>query len=160
MHYRITNKILLLLTAWAFPLFFSPELYAQATGSFSGDVLDQSGSSISGAMVTATSQETGVARDSKTDEAGHYLIPLLPVGVHRLLVECAGFQSVEAKDASLQIDEARVLDLALELASVAFQVEVSAPGVAMETTNPSLGQVISARQVTQLPLTRNALRCD
>jgi hypothetical protein len=123
---RMANRIRfnVMACAFAFALSLSPALYGQTTGSFSGNVLDQSGSSIPGATVTATSQGTGVARESKTDEAGHYLIPLLPVGIYTLHVEFAGFQTVEAKNVRLQVDEARGLDLTLALASLASQVEV------------------------------------
>jgi hypothetical protein len=130
----------------------SPVLYGQANGSFSGTVLDKSGSAIAGATVTATSQSTGVARQATTDEAGHYLIPLLPVSIYTLRVEFKGFQTVESKDLRLQVDEARELDFTLVPSSVSTKVEVSASAVAVETTNPSLGQVITAQEVSQLPL--------
>jgi Carboxypeptidase regulatory-like domain len=148
----MTNRVFFWVMAYAFALFVPPVLYGQTTGGFSGNVLDQSGSGISGATVIATSQATGVARESRTDDSGHYLIPLLLVGIYTLHVESAGFQTVEAKDVRLQVDEERVLDLTLALATVAFQVEVPASVVAVETTNPSLGQVITAQQVAQLPL--------
>jgi hypothetical protein len=142
---------------WAFfgmtlALVCAPTGYGQATGSFSGTVLDKSGSVISGASVTATSQRTGVSRDAKTDDAGHYLIPLLPVGIYTLRVEFQSFQTAETKDLRLQVDEARELDFTLSPSAVSSQVEVSANAVAVETTNPSLGQVITSEQVTQLPL--------
>jgi hypothetical protein len=133
-------------------LCFSPLLYGQATGSFSGTVLDKSGSVISGASVKATSQGTGVSRAARTDDAGHYLIPLLPVGIYTLRVEFQGFRTAETKDLRLQVDEARELDFTLSPSAVSSQVEVSANAVAVETTNPSLGQVITSEQVTQLPL--------
>jgi hypothetical protein len=142
---------------WAFfivtlALVCAPTGYGQATGSFSGTVLDKSGSVISGASVKATSQATGVSREAKTDDAGLYLIPLLPIGIYTLRVEFQGFQTVETKDLRLQVDEARELNFSLSPSSVSSQVEVSANAVAVETTNPSLGQVITSEQVTQLPL--------
>ena len=85
-------------------------MFGQATGSFSGNVLDKSGSSIPGATVIATSQGTGLSRDVKTDTSGHYLIPLLPVGTYTLRVDARGFQSAESKNLRLQVDEARELD--------------------------------------------------
>ena len=130
----------------------SSTAYGQATGSFSGTVVDKSGSFITGATVTAVSQGTGASRDAKTDEAGHYVLPLLPVSIFTLRVEFAGFKTVEIKDVRLQVDEARELDFTLSPSSVSSEVEVSADAVAVETTNPSLGQVITAQQVTQLPL--------
>jgi hypothetical protein len=146
------KRVLFLVLAGMFALCGSPMLYGQATGSFSGSVLDKSGAAIAGARVRATSQSTGVSRESKTDNAGHYLIPLLPVSIYTLRVEYPGFNPVETKDVRLQVDEARELDFTLVPSSVSTQVEVSAAAVAVETTNPSLGQVITAQQVTQLPL--------
>jgi len=145
-------RTLFLLLVCALALLLSPALYAQANGSFSGTVLDKSGSAISGAKVTATSQGTGVSREAITDDAGHYLIPLLPVSIYTLRVEFQGFQTIESKDLRLQVDEARELDFTLSPSSVSSIVEVSASEVAVETTNPSLGQVITAQEVSQLPL--------
>jgi uncharacterized membrane protein len=90
----------------------------QATGSFLGTVTDKSGSAVSGAKVTVTSQTTGVSRDTVTDDAGHYAMNLLPVSVYTVRVEFQGFQSAESKDVKLQVDEQRELDFALSPASV------------------------------------------
>src|SRR5260370_19054208 len=146
------SRVLFPLIALLVVLCVSPTLFGQATGSFSGVVLDKSGSAIWGATVTGTSQGTGVSRQAKTDDAGHYLIPLLPVGIYTLHVEFPGFRTAETKDLRLQVDEARELNFSLSPSSVSSQVEVSANVVAVETTNPSLGQVITAEQVAQLPL--------
>ena len=124
----------------------------QVTGSFSGTVTDKSGAVVAGATVTATSQGTGVARDTKTDEVGHYVLNLLPVGIYTLRVESQGFQPAETKDLKLQVDERRELDFTLAPGTVSTSVEVSATQVAVETANPTLGQVITSQQVAQLPL--------
>ena len=50
------HRLFYFLVACAFALAFSPAIYGQSTGNISGTVLDQSGSSIVGATVTATSQ--------------------------------------------------------------------------------------------------------
>jgi hypothetical protein len=107
---------------------------------------------IPGATVTATSQGTSLARESKTDDSGHYLIPLLPVSNYTIRVDSQGFQPAEQKDVRLQIDEHRELDFILAPASVTSTVEVSASEVAVESTNATLGQVITAEQVAEMPL--------
>jgi hypothetical protein len=145
-------RILFVLLVCTLVLSVSPALYGQAAGSFSGTVTDKSGSAISGATVTATSQGTGVSRQAKTDEDGHYLIPLLPASIFTVRVEFQGFQTAENKDVRLQVEEARELNFALAPSTVSSTVEVSASAVTVETSNPSLGQVINAQQVTQLPL--------
>ena len=129
-----------------------PMLFAQANGSFSGTVTDKTGSVITGAQVKVTSQATGVVRETKSDDSGHYLIPLLPVSEYTLHVDSSGFQAAEQKDIKLQVDEHREVNFTLAPASVTEQVEVSATEVAVQTTNPSLGQVITEQQVAQLPL--------
>src|SRR5580700_7298777 len=129
-----------------------PFLHGQATGSFSGTVSDKAGAVIAGATVNAISQDTGLSREARTDDSGHYLIPLLPVAVYRIRVESQGFQATEQKDIRLQVDEHREVDFTLVPASVSSTVEVSATEVAVETANPTLGQVITSEQVADLPL--------
>lgn len=146
------SRTVLLLVFLIGVLALCPSIYGQATGSFSGQVADKSGSVIPGATVIATSQETGLARTVKSDGAGHYLLPLLPVGNYTVHVDSAGFQSTETKDLRLQVDEARELNFAMVPASVATSVEVTGEAVAVDATGPSLGQVITSQQVSQLPL--------
>jgi hypothetical protein len=147
-----SHRILLLLFAFVLALIPSPAMRGQATGSFSGNVVDKSGSAVPGATVVATSEATGLARDVKTDTAGHYLIPLLPVAIYTVRVDASGFQSTESKDLNLQVDEARELDFTLVPATVVETVAVTGNAIAIETANPSLGQVITSQEVAQLPL--------
>ena len=130
----------------------SPLLYGQATGAFSGTVSDKAGAVISGASVRITSQATGLTREGKTDDSGHYLVPLLPVAFYTIHVEAQGFAPAEQKDVRLQVDEQRELNFTLQPASVSTSVQVNATEVAVETTSPSLGQVITSEQVSELPL--------
>ena len=67
-------------------------------------------------------------------------------------MEAHGFQTTEQRDVRLQVDEHRELDFSLAPASVSTTVEVSATAVAVETANPTLGQVITSEQVADLPL--------
>ncbi|MBV9300838.1 MAG: carboxypeptidase regulatory-like domain-containing protein [Acidobacteriaceae bacterium] len=133
-------------------LFLCPLLYGQATGSISGTVSDATGAAVSGAKVTVTAEATGLIRDAVTDQAGHYIIPLLGVANYTVRAELKGFQTVEQKDVRLQVDEQREVNFILAPASVQQTVEVSATPVAVETTNPTLGQVITSQQVAELPL--------
>jgi hypothetical protein len=127
-------------------------LQGQATGSFSGTVSDNSGAVVAGAKVTVTATATNASRDAATDDTGHFLVPLLGVGDYSVKVEAGGFKPAEAKGVRLQIDEHRELDFKLVPASVSTSVEVSATEVAVQTTNPTLGQVITSTEVAELPL--------
>lgn len=148
----MTKRILFVVVAFFAALCCSQSSFAQGTGSFSGTVTDKSGSAVAGAAVKVTSQGTGAVRDAKTDETGHYIVNYLGVGLFTVRIEFQGFQPAEAKDLRLQVDEARELNFTLTLASVSSTVEVVANAVALETANPSLGQVITSQEVVQLPL--------
>jgi hypothetical protein len=145
------HRVLLFAVA-IFAVGLPAQLHAQATGSFAGTVLDKAGAAIPGATVVAASEGTGLTRTVKTDNAGHYSLPLLPVGTYSVRVDAGSFQSALSKNLVLQVDEARELDFSLAPATVSTVIDVSDVPVAVETANPSLGQVITAQQVAQLPL--------
>jgi hypothetical protein len=153
----LNKKALLGVVFLSLVLAVCPLMYGQATGSFSGTVSDKAGAVISGATVTVSSQDTGLTREAKTDDSGHYLVPLLPVSNYTVRVQSQGFQTAEQKDVRLQIDEHRELDFSLAPASVSTSVEVSGTVVAVETANPTLGQVITSEQVADLPVERPQL---
>ncbi len=147
-----SQKTLFALVSCSLVCLFSSFLQGQATASFAGTVSDNSGAVLSGAKVTVTAQATNTSREAASDDTGHYLVPLLGVGDYTLKVEAPGFKPSEAKDVRLQVDEHRELDFKLVPASVTTSVEVNATEVAVETTTPTLGQVITAEQVADLPL--------
>ncbi|MGC2399316.1 MAG: carboxypeptidase-like regulatory domain-containing protein [Acidobacteriaceae bacterium] len=149
---KIRFRIFTIFLACFLTAAIAPSGYGQATGSLSGNATDKSGSAIAGAAVSATSQGTGLVRTANTESNGHYLIPLLPVGTYTVHIDANGFQSAETKDLRLQVDEARELDFALVPATVVTTVAVTGDAVAVEAANPSLGQVITSREVAQLPL--------
>src|SRR5215813_7939715 len=148
----IAGKILRAVFVCLLVCFFSRLSFSQANGSFSGTVVDKTGSVISNATVKITSQQTGLSRDVKTDDTGRYLVPLLPVSVYTIRAEAQGFQATEQRDLRLQVNEQREINFTLAPASVSERVEVSAEEVAVQTANPTLGQVITEQQVAQLPL--------
>ena len=105
---RITFFVMLCVLALA----ASPRMFGQATGSFSGTVADKSGSVISGATVTATSQGTGVsARRKPTTPATTSSLCCRSRSTRARRIQ--GFQTTESKDVRLQVDEARELDFTL-----------------------------------------------
>jgi len=148
----MSNRKALLVSLLCSILFLCPMMFGQANGAFSGTVSDKTGSVITGATVKILSEDTGLAREAKTDDSGHYVVPLLPVAFYTIHVEAQGFQPAEQKKVRLQVNEQREVDFALNPASVSQTVEVSAEEVAVETTNPTLGQVITSEEVADLPL--------
>jgi hypothetical protein len=148
----MNKKALFVAIFCSFAFSVCPLLNGQATGSLSGTITDKAGAVLSGAAVKAVSQGTGISREAKSDDSGHYLLPALPVAYYTIRVESQGFQPTEQKDIRLQVDEHREVDFSMAPASVSSTIEVNATEVAVETANPTLGQVITSEQVADLPL--------
>jgi hypothetical protein len=77
---------------------------------------------------------------------------LLGVANYIVQIDLEGFQSAKAEDIRLQVDEHRELDFKLSPASVQNSIEVNATAVAIQTSDATLGQVITSQQVNDLPL--------
>ncbi len=123
-----------------------------ASGQITGSVKDASGSVIAKVKVTVTNQDTGLTRGTTTNDEGDYVVPLLPVGRYLVTAEQAGFKIAVRSDVRLTVDQIQRVDLDLEAGSVSETVEVKAAAVTLDTGSASIGQTITARQVTELPL--------
>jgi hypothetical protein len=149
----LNHRCLRALFSFALITTFIPTLlHAQASGTISGTVTDASGAAVSGAKVTVSGEVTGLVRETKTDSGGHYVVPLLGVASYKVQAEFTGFQTSVSTGIKLQVDEQREIDFKLAPANVQQSVEVSATAVEVQTTNPTLGQVINSQQVAELPL--------
>jgi hypothetical protein len=126
--------------------------WASVGGSVSGTVKDPSGSVIPGADVMVREIDTGLVYHARTDGKGTYAFPVLPVGHYELDVRATGFRGYERQGIALDTSAALSLNVVLEVGRVAQSVTVSDDTVHVETTSTQLGQVMSGRQMTAVPL--------
>ena len=102
---------------------------AAINGQVEGTVTDPSGAAVAGAEVTLRNAETGLVRTQKTDAAGFYRFPLLPLGNYELTVSASGFAQARRTGIVLNAGSNAVIDVALALAATATEVVVTAaPG--------------------------------
>ena len=148
----MSSRLRVTLGACCVLIVVSASAWGQATGTISGTVADATGAPISGAKVTVTAPATGTTRDAQTDSSGHYVVPLLGVGTYNVSAEITGFRAQESQGIVLQTNEQRELDFTLAPATLQQNVEVNATAVAVQTTNGTLGQVITSQEVADLPL--------
>lgn len=128
-------------------------VWAQAgTATVYGDVKDQQNAALPGAAVTITSTDTGATRSTVTSGAGAYRFVALTPGTYSLKVELSGFRTAVYEKLLLAVDTATKFDVALQLGSLAESVEVAATSSIVNTTDASLGNVITGVQIQQLPL--------
>ncbi len=130
-----------------------------ATGQITGTVRDTSGGVMDKVKVTVTLVQTGLTRETMTNDLGSYVVPLLPAGVYLVTAERANFKLAVTSDVQLNVDQVQRVDLELTTGNISEKVEVTANALALDTASSSVGQLISEKQVTQLPLNgRNFLQ--
>jgi len=130
-----------------------------ATGQITGSVRDATGAVIAGVAVTLTNQLTGVSRKTTTNDTGAYTFPLLPVSEYSVTADQKGFRAAKRSDINLNVDQVVRVDLELQVGEVTETVEVKETAVAIDSETAAVGQVVSQKQVTELPLNgRNFLQ--
>src|SRR5207244_3007733 len=98
-------------------------VWGQATTQISGSVRDQSGAVLPGVEITATQTETGITRNTVTDERGSYVVQNLPLGPYRLEAGLPGFRTFVQTGIVLQVNSSPVINVLLEVGQVTEQVE-------------------------------------
>jgi hypothetical protein len=126
--------------------------WATVGGGIAGTVKDPSGRVIPNADVTIRESNTGLSYQTHTDSKGQYSFPVLPVGHYELHVRASGFSGYERTDVVLDTNAALTLDASLPVGGVAQTVSVVDNTLHVETTSTQLGQVITGRQMTAVPL--------
>src|SRR5688572_5293439 len=128
------------------------DMWAQATAQITGTVRDQTGAVLPGVEVTATQTETGIARNTITNETGSYVLPNLAIGPYRLEAALPGFRTYVQTGLVLQVDANPVINAVLEVGQVSEQVEVQANAALVETRSVGVGQVVENARILELPL--------
>jgi Carboxypeptidase regulatory-like domain len=135
-------------------LFVSVNAWAQAgaTAQVSGVVKDTSGAVLPGVDVTATQTDTGQKRNVTTEVDGSYSILNLTPGPYRVEATLQGFKSFVQTGIVLQVGASPVINVTMSIGAVAETITVQANASLVETKNLGVGQVMTNKQVLELPL--------
>lgn len=127
--------------------------FAQATTSaIVGKVEDASRSALQDVQVTARHLETGLARSVRTDAAGRFVIPALPLGAYEVRAERPGFRPLLRRGITLVVGEPAILSLALDVGAADQEITVTAALSGVRTRSGELSYLVSEEAVRDLPL--------
>jgi len=121
-------------------------------GSISGSVKDSTGAAIPRATVAATNTSTGVRQTTTTDDRGSYSFLSLPIGSYDVEVTSAGFEPYRRTDVAIDANSALIVDATLEVGAKNETVTVSDAAVHVEAISSQMGQVVTGKQMTAVPL--------
>lgn len=126
--------------------------WGQGLSNLSGTVVDMTGAVIPGAGITLENPSTGWRRTTESDEQGRYQVPQVPPGTYRLVAQTPGFNDVVVERVVLPVSSTITLNLEFaQLDDLTESVSVVADRM-INTTDASIGNVISTTPIVQLPL--------
>lgn len=126
-------------------------------GRIEGQVTDSTGAVVPRATLKATNSETGVTTQTFSNQHGVYEIPYLNPGTYRLEAELVGFKHWVQPVVEVRTGERLRIDLRLEVGNVAESIEVKAETPVLESVSSTVGQVITSKQASELPLRGGSL---
>jgi len=128
-------------------------LRAATGGSISGAIVDPSGAVIPGADLKLVNTAQQTIYRAVSNREGLYSFPNLPVGHYDLTLAAPGFATQQKTNLTVDTDSAVRIDATLAVNSHTDTVMVTTTtGVQIDTIATHLGEVISADQMTALPL--------
>ncbi|MBI4444458.1 MAG: TonB-dependent receptor [Acidobacteria bacterium] len=150
----IIRVALISLSVLALSLF---PVWAQVTGSIVGTTRDQSGAVLPGATITVKNVETGVVRESITNDSGRYVSTNLPLGTYEVKAEVPGFQTKIRSGVALTAGREAVIDFVLEVGEISEVVEIRGDAAQVETTTSTIAGLVDENKVRELPLNARSL---
>src|ERR1035438_3663220 len=120
-------------------------------GTLEGQITDPDALPISNAEVSVHNTQTGLTRTIRSSRQGAFHFSDLPVGLYRLEVKAQGFAPYSVSSIRLDIGQVVIWPVQLRIAGEHSVVNVSGEAV-MVDTSPTIGNVVSEKQVVDLPL--------
>jgi hypothetical protein len=120
-------------------------------GTLEGQITDPASALVSNAEVSVHNAQTGLSRTVLSSRQGAFHFSDLPIGAYLLEVKAQGFAPYSVS--SIRIDIGQVVSWPVQLQIATGRTEVSVSGQAVTVdTSQTLGNVISEKQATDLPL--------
>lgn len=138
-------------TLWVL-LFLAPLLAAQdPTGTIEGQITDPSGASVPNAEVHARQSQTGFVATQHSGVDGTFHFSYLPVGEYDLHITARGFASFDSSGIRVDVNRTISLPVSLQIGPSSSRLTVAGNAATVDVS-ATLGNVVSSREVTDLPL--------
>ena len=135
-----------------------PHAFGQSdSGRIVGTVTDTTGAAIPQASISLTNRATGAKLVGTSNASGELNVSAVPAGDYTATVTAPGFET-ETQALTVRVTTSLTLKFALKPGAETTTVEVTGAASLVNTSDPTLGETIESKQITELPLNgRNAL---
>jgi hypothetical protein len=133
-------------------LFTAAPLHSQEfRGSITGVVSDSTGGALPNAVVIVQNMDTQASFRTHTSSNGSYFAPSLAPGRYQIHIEAPNFKSFEQVGIILEASDNPQVNVTLQIGDVSQQVVVNADAPIVDASNAAISQVITTREVEDLP---------
>jgi len=135
-------------------LFTAAAAVAQVTtGSLQGVVKDPNGAVVAGATVKVTNADTGIAKETVTNDEGFYRVTNLTPGMnYKIEVSATGFSPAAVEKVAVRLATENNVDIGFtQAAGATGTVVVTDEAPLIQSTQSQLAQSYTPEQLTQLP---------
>src|SRR5579872_605973 len=122
------------------------------SGQIYGVVKDQTGAVIPGATVTLTNEGTAASLTKITGSDGSYVFTPVIIGTYSISAEAKGFQKLIRAHIPVEVQQRLLEDFELTPGTASSSIEVTGNPVLLQTQDASVGQVVTTRNINNLPL--------
>ena len=123
----------------------------ETTSAIGGDVHDPVNAAVPNARVTITSQETGLKRETTTDDSGRFNFPQLKPGTYSVKVEAPGFESQQNDAVQAALGQKQTINFSLKLAQSNATIEVHGDAPILNPENANTSTSLNAHALEDLP---------
>ncbi len=111
------------------------------TSRVEGTVQDETGSVIPGASVKMVRVETGIARETTSNDRGLFLFPRVPAGTYIVEASATGFTTTVVEDVRVALNAPTSIDIVVEIGEIAETVVVAASRAQSPLNTANAGRI-------------------
>jgi hypothetical protein len=148
---NLRGVVLVLLSALASA---ATQAHAQQASGINGVVADRSGGVVSGVEVSLDNSLLGIHQQTTTNDLGVYqFVRVTPASGYQLSFSKSGFEKYVLSNITVGVSSVETYNATLQVGSVTQMIEVSSSSeTTLNTTDATVGNVIDAKSVEQLPV--------
>jgi outer membrane receptor protein involved in Fe transport len=117
-----------------------------------GRATDPAGAVVPGVTIKVTNVDRNVSQSGLSNDSGDFTVPYLNPGRYTLEAKVNGFHGYRHSDFILALDQTLRIDIPLEVGSTTESVTVTDTPSALNTESGTRGEVITAKEITEIPL--------
>ncbi|HEX7330624.1 MAG TPA: TonB-dependent receptor [Pyrinomonadaceae bacterium] len=128
------------------------------TATLRGTVTDPNGAVVAGARVSVINFAQVFTRAATTNSEGMFVVVLLPPGTYTLKVEREGFSPVEQANIILNVNDQRVINIALKVGALQDTTVDVIDGASLLDEQPAVNTTVDQQFIQNVPLSGRSLQ--